>query len=343
MSKRPRPGARGARQRRDQPSPRETPQQRYRARLRAIAPLVTFRSPLTPSPYQRRKVYSYFRYLFGDQHAPGITSGVRARVSIRSKKKRARAQRELGYVKTELRYVWPQTVIDARSGEPAPVDVVVPTSLHEPVRFVAANGVEVIRADFDATRLAQDPVSEVKRVCAWLLQFLPKGAAYHFAINNGDWTMPGGALVDRLIGEVRSYMRNYAAGTGRTSNDPSRDWSRWMFGVTMRIARRQDSLSKAVAARADQISAVKELLRFPEVTLRIMHTLDTKLPGGGPVEIIARLYAGDKTDQATRTALSVAARRGWVNGDDNRFMLTRAGRSELRAWRAVLARLGRQP
>ncbi len=340
MSKKPRPGARGRRQ---GTNAKETPQQRYRARLRAIAPLVTFKSPLTPSSYQRRKVYSYFRYLFGNEGHIGITAGVRSQVLIRSKAQRKRVQQELGYTKSELRYVWPQTVIDARTHEPAPIEIVVPKSVSEPVRFVAANGVEVIRADFDAASLARDPASEVKRVSAWLMQFLPKGAAYHFAINNGDWTMPGGALVDRLIGEVRSYMRNYAAGTGRTSNDPSRDWSRWLFGVTMRIARRQESLTKAVAARADQIQAINELLRFPEITLRIMHTIDTKLPGGGPVEIIARLYAGDKDDRGTRTSVALAARKGWANGDENRIMLTRAGRAELRAWRGVLARLGRQP
>lgn len=287
----------------------------YRARRAAVAPLVAFRVPASqPTPYHKRKLKRYYDYLIGDGEQPGITNGVRARVTIRSADKRKKLQRELGQDALRgIKYVWVPTVMDQKERTPQPVEIDFSDDEDEPDRITSDN-VSEMTANFNIRALVRDAEEEVERVMDYLMSFVPRNVkAVVWIVNNGAFRL-GSDSINRqqVVSEIVNLMHDY------------KNFRRWLRALTVKWSTSFRSLNKYRAARLADGERRKKIRKF---RLDYLNVLSELRGGGKPVEGIAARVAGDPTDPAVRKTLVLMKRAGLVRGDDNKWMIAEQGRT----------------
>lgn len=304
----------------------------YHTRRKVLQPVVDFKIPLTPTPAWSRKVKSYYRYLIGSPDRPGISAGVRQRISVPGRGKKAqerllKLQKEAGQGDLPgFKYAWVMSALDPKSGRPYPVDV---HFNDDGPNVISVNGVGHMTMLFNQKELAKDPGKEVNRILNDLIDIVEAGGFKHyiFNINCGAYIIPSTLSAQDIIDRVIALMQRYASGRAVVNRDPDKHWEEWLNGVTIQFARRQQTISKLFADRENQREASK---RIKQLNIAYVEIMDTISSGPKNVEAIAYNYAGSKDDPKVRLQLAEMKRQGLINGDDNSYNVTAAGKAYMK-------------
>ncbi len=301
--------------------------QRFRDYRKAVSPLVAFDIPNDPTPYLRKKVARYYKYLFGSEHGPGITQGVKARVARRDPVRLRKLQEELGQGELRgIKYAWAPSALDPKTKRAMPVTVV--SRKRAPDKVVTQN-VTHLAMKFNKKNLANNPAQEVSRVMAELKSFLPpiKGIVYGFQVNNGPWLYGSLTLEQTTLNTVLDLMNRYQAGSIRVQRDSTRYWGNWLDGLTLEYATNQRTLAQVFNARLEQSTARRKVRKLNISQVHVMEAV--RDIGGGATEPIAYRYSGAVDDPGTRRILSELHKSGLLLGDQNRWTMSAKGRKWL--------------
>lgn len=309
----------------------------YRDRLAAIRPLLdkatAARIPkASPTSYAKRKVRLYYQYLFGSEHGPGITQGIRDRVTVKSPRRREKLQAELGQgALPGIKYVWVPTVIDPRISAPMPVEI---THRDRQPDIVEFGGTGTVRMNFDLAEMVEHPRAEVKRTMQALLDsldFSPAAVSWHYLAGDRGFTyMKHTPSTEQgLMDALRGIMNAYPSYKG------NHHWKRWLTGLELTYARGRHAPGKVKTIDTMRDEAYQRRKRIGKIKMSWLNALDAVEAKGLPVEAISRKIAGMVGDPGVALALADMKKAKLVSGDDNRWSITSAGKDYLLNGRSV--------
>jgi len=285
-----------------------------------VQPLVAWKVPKDPpSPYAKRKLKRYYDYLIGDGEQPGISNGVRDRILIKSPKKRKKLQKQLGQdALPSIKYIWAPTVMDQDERTPLPVEVIYQEG--EEPDILTTGDVSEMSVEFEIDDLIDDMEEAVRDAMAYLRSRLPKGVkAVVWIINNGAFRLNTDAIDERgVIAQVRSIMNRYPITRGK------RWFGLWLHGLTVKWSRTYRPLNAYRAARLADSERRKKVRKY---RLDYLNVLSELRHGGLPASVISQRVTGHAADPAMAATLNLMRRYGLIFGDDNKWMITSAGRT----------------
>ena len=307
-------------------SQRQKGQELYAARLRAVKPLVSFRLPSAkaePSNYQKRKVKKYYDYLFGTTDRAGIAQGLRQKVLVRGKNKRAKVQRELGQDELPgLKYVFVTTALDPETGRALPATIE-PGDDDEP-STVEVGGIGFLFEPFDREALLEDRYAEIERAANKLLNYAPKNTEIRFKIRCADKYTFRSYLKSEIVDEVSKIMDRYHSTYNGKKGGP---WEEWLEGLVMEYARRQQTMVKFDQARELRRDTERKVFKIDQRFVLTLDALDA-LGSKASLRAISEYATGSAVDMMTLPALEQMETQGFVERTGkNQWRMLPAGRT----------------
>lgn len=290
-----------------------------------MQPLVSFKLPKPgkESDAARRKVLKYFRYLLGDGSQPGIASGVKAKVSRRSKAKLEELQQSLGQGELPgVKYAFVHTVVDQETGSVVPVEV------REDVGelpVISGPGYSYVKGEFDKAALFRNPRKEIARVMKELAPYAEGSEIARFRIANGSSRTYNALTAQEVAPQIERWMNKYTA----TFKGGGHYWADWLDGLIMDFAEDQRDfrdMQRNLVARKDARQKIKKL-RVDYAGL--LETLESAKRGRLMPEEMSARYSGTPKDKAALKLIEELADKGLTKEVSGMFMLTKQGRAYL--------------
>lgn len=288
-------------------SQRQKGQDLYAARLRAVQPLVTFKMPSAksePSRYDKRKLKTYYDYLFGNKDRAGIAQGLRKRIAVRGKGQLEKVKKELGQDELSgVKYVFVTTALDPQTGRALPVKL---RSRKNAPTVIEIAGVGFLFEAFDRAALIADPTAEVERAMEALMEHAPEDSELRFKIRAADKITFKSWLPSQIVNKVLQFMTRYT-----TVSRKGGPWDEWLEGLVLEYASDQMDIVGFDQARELRRDTERKIFN---IDARYMLTLDAVIALGGRPTLkgISKYATGSTMDKETGDALKAMERQGFV-------------------------------
>ncbi len=318
---------------------RSTARQLYSERLKAIKPLVSIalRKAGKETRSDQRKVLRYYKYLIGDGKQPGVSLGVKAKVTSRSKKKLAELQKAIGQGQLPgIRYAFVPSVIEAKTKKVAAVKIKQTGKLP----IVKIGDVCTVTLPFDVENFIDDrEIMEgaIEEMMVTLEEYAKGAEVVRFRIatgEHGQTRMYASLQNYEVVDEVLRIMNRYTE-----SKRPGHDWGNWLYGLSIEFANNQRDMyarTQAFSRRREGMREIRKLRTDYGGILEVVSGQNVSY-----AEQIARDFAGRTDDPDTMGLLKSMTKRKLLKRTGDQFQLSQEGRRYLKAFTDAQQKIGR--